>query len=148
MRSAASLRGKVSVTPEMRALNRHKGLPAKMSLRRWTALYLQERRRARMAASAGAGPSVPNAPSGLVASDNATFVHLQWVDNSSNETSFNIYRAFDGGALTLFQTVGANQTTYDDYAILYAHQYGYVVSAVNAQGESSMSNQAVVVIGS
>jgi hypothetical protein len=58
-----------------------------------------------------------NAPSNLVASQNkADRVTLTWTDNSTDETSFEIWRADEFSVYQLYATVGAGVATYDDMA--------------------------------
>jgi fibronectin type 3 domain-containing protein len=108
-------------------------------LRNWVALYLQERREKR-AATHVAVPGVPNAPQSLSVSNIGTALELTWVDMSSDETAFRLYRKVDAGSFGLFQTLAANTTDYVDGAVLSGHLYTYYVTAVNGVGESAASN--------
>jgi hypothetical protein len=114
-------------------------------LRRWLTLWLEDRRRAR--AATHVGPTVPNAPAGLVAVDWGTFIRLDWQDMSNNELGFRLYRKVDAGAYGLYQTLGANVTTYQDNSVVVMHQYYYYVTAYNALGESGPSNEVFLTFG-
>lgn len=83
-------------------------------------------------------PPRPNAPSDLQVSRDgpSTAVSLNWVDNSSNETDFLIYRDTDGLAFVLYDTVDANVTSYSDTVLRTQGTYCYFVSAINNAGES------------
>jgi hypothetical protein len=78
----------------------------------------------------------PTAPSNLqVLPFHCGNLLLQWNDNSSNETGFNIYR--DGSLLT---TVGANNRYYLDQGLSPGDTHSYQVSAYNGSGTSALSN--------
>lgn len=83
-------------------------------------------------------------PSGLTAvAASATSINLNWVDNSDNETGFEIERSLTGiGAWPLLTTVGANVTSYSDTSLTPATLYHYRVRAVNATVQSGYSNEA------
>jgi len=110
-------------------------------LRNWVALYLQERREKRAAAHVVVVPGVPNAPQSLTVSNIGTALELDWLDMSSDETSFRVYRKVDTGSYALFQTLAANTITYVDGSVVSGHTYAYYVTAVNAIGESAASNE-------
>lgn len=86
------------------------------------------------------GAGVPSAPINLFANPGFTQAILTW--NAVNgATSYKIYRATQsGGPYTTSFT--ASSTTYTDTGIANGTTYYYVVTAVNAQGESVRSNQA------
>jgi len=74
----------------------------------------------------------PHSPSNLVGEPiSQTIVSLQWLDNSDNEEGFKIYR--DGN---IVETVGANNTVYQDTGLEAGKTYHYVAKAYNAAGES------------
>ena len=77
-----------------------------------------------------------------------TFIQLGWQDMSSNELGFRLYRKVDTGAYGLYQTLGANVTSYQDNSVVVMHQYFYYVTAYNGIGESTASNEVNVVFGS
>src|SRR5439155_8429233 len=113
------------------------------ALRSWWALWLQGRRRKRIAAV----PAVPVAPSSLDALDNGILVQLTWQDLSSNEQGFRVYRKVDGGSFGLWRTLGANIVTTQDTGVSVGHFYAYYVTAYNAVGESGPSNTVSFVFG-
>lgn len=76
--------------------------------------------------------SAPTAPSGLTATASTSApnkVTLNWVDNATNETSYQVFR----GGVSI-ATLAANTTTYVDNNVAYATTYGYVVKAINTNG--------------
>jgi hypothetical protein len=81
-----------------------------------------------------------NAPSGLSALASSSAVVLNWLDNSSNESSFLIERS-NGGSFVQIASVGANVTTYTD-SPLTEGAYTYRVRANNSGGSSGYSNTA------
>ena len=115
-------------------------------LRRWIALWLEDRRRAR--AATHVGPTVPNTPANVAASDFVTYIMVDWQDMSGNELGFRLYRKVDAGAYGLYQTLGPNVVSYQDNAVVISHLYTYYVTAFNAVGESAPSNESGVVCGS
>jgi titin len=66
-------------------------------------------------------------------------IHLQWSDNSLDETGFLIQRSTDGVTFSDLATVGADVATYDDLAVSGGFTYSYQVAAINANGTSSFS---------
>jgi hypothetical protein len=85
---------------------------------------------------APAAPS-PNAPSDLGAlASSSTAIGLTWVDNSSDEESFEIWRSTTGatGAYSLLTTVSANTTATDDIGLTPSTEYCYEVRAIGAGG--------------
>src|SRR5580765_6796670 len=125
----------------MRAIRTSKRL-----LRRWIALWLEDRRRAR--AATHAGPTVPSAPANLAATDYVTYIMAAWQDMSGNELGFRLYRKVDAGAYGLYQTLGPNVVSYQDNSVIASHQYRYYVTAYNASGESAASNEVFILLGS
>jgi fibronectin type 3 domain-containing protein len=88
-------------------------------------------------------PTVPGAPS-LSASAGSGVVHLTWSapsNGGSTITNYNVYRGTSSGSETLLTTLG-NVTSFDDTAVTNGTTYYYKVSAVNAVGEGSLSNEA------
>jgi predicted phage tail protein len=70
-------------------------------------------------------------------------IHLQWADNSLDETGFMIERSTDGGAFSVLATAVANVTnvaTYDDLAVSGGYTYTYRVAAFNANGTSAWTD--------
>jgi choice-of-anchor B domain-containing protein len=85
--------------------------------------------------------AVPEAPSGLVAVPENVAVRLSW-SPSSRATAYNVKRGqVPGGPYTLVLT-GATATNFRDTGLTNGTRYYYVVSAVNAAGESPHSNEA------
>ncbi len=88
--------------------------------------------------------AVPN-PSNLTATLQAgPQIRLAWVDNTTNETGFNLERSVNGGAFTLLTTTGANGVTYTDATVSLGNMYSYRVAAVTAAGTSTFSNTVTV----
>ncbi len=88
----------------------------------------------------GAPPPPPPAPTGLTATAGNAQVALSWTA-SVGATSYNVKRAtVTGGPYT---TIASPTTTsHTDTTVVNGTTYYYVVSAVNAGGESANSNQA------
>jgi endoglucanase len=87
----------------------------------------------------------PPAPAVLTAASNTAQVDLAWTA-TSGATGYNIKRSpASGGPYTTMAMVLA-ATNYIDTAIANGASYYYVVTAVNANGESLPSNQAAVSI--
>ena len=93
-----------------------------------------------------AQPLLPAAPSGLTATDvSSLWAQLQWQDNSTNETSFRIYRLTSQApdVWMVEGVVGANATTWLDPTQRNPGQsLSFTVVAVDAAGESATSNVA------
>lgn len=88
----------------------------------------------------GAG-APPPAPTGLAATAGNAQVSLSWTA-SAGATSYNIKRAtVTGGPYTAVAT-GVTVTSFTDTTVVNGTTYFYVVSAVNANGESANSNEA------
>lgn len=89
---------------------------------------------------------LPNAPSGLVASSpRNSEAALRWIDNSSNEQSFEVYRSTSSSTgFVRVATVGVNATAYSDKQVQRKTTYYYRVRAVNGNGASAYSNTASV----
>lgn len=84
----------------------------------------------------------PAAPSGLTATPSGVAVNLGWTDNSSYETSFEVYRSTtSGGSYALIYTTASNATSYTDTPSG-AGTYYYVVKAVAGVAASGYSNEA------
>lgn len=83
----------------------------------------------------------PVAPGGLTATAvNGSQVNLAWIDQSSNEDDFKIYRRTgSGGAFALIATVAAGTTAYADKGLQPNQDYYYYVIANNAVGDSAAS---------
>lgn len=88
-----------------------------------------------------AAAPLPVAPGGITAAaTSSTGIRLAWVDKSTNELGFSIYRALTGGALVKVATTAANATVFNDTGLLPNTGYQYRVSAFNVTGESAGTN--------
>jgi fibronectin type 3 domain-containing protein len=91
----------------------------------------------------------PTAPLSLVATPSGTGIHLTWnppsSDGGSPITAYKIYRSTKSGAEVYYATVYGSVTYFDDNSVLKSKRYYYKVSAVNAVGESPLSNEASAV---
>jgi len=83
-------------------------------------------------------PAAPGNPATIVQSTSA--IRVNWTDNASNETGFQVYRAVNGGAFTLLATVGVNVKTYLDSGLSTGMIYSYQVRAVNTVGTSAFTS--------
>ncbi|NNE73240.1 MAG: multicopper oxidase domain-containing protein [Acidimicrobiales bacterium] len=85
----------------------------------------------------------PSAPSGLVATaTSSSSVELQWVDNATEPTIFNIERSLDSTTFVPLATTAFDVTTYTDDDVDPGTAYWYRVNARNPAGTSSWSNTA------
>jgi predicted phage tail protein len=87
--------------------------------------------------------TAPDAPV-LSATAGTALVSLSWTvpaDGGSAITSYNVYRGDTTGTETLLISA-LTGTTYDDTTAVTGSTYYYVVTAVNAVGESAWSNEA------
>jgi probable HAF family extracellular repeat protein len=109
----------------------------------WAFNNLTQKMRAVRLTPAGT-QSTPAAPSNLaVASVTADSVTVAWIDNSSDESAFEVERRTSGGVFTRVATTGANATAFRDARLPAATTYEYRVRAVNAAGASPYSNVVV-----
>lgn len=68
-------------------------------------------------------------------------VDLQWNDNATNESGFEVWRYTAGQqSYTRIGTLNANATSYSDANVAYGIQYSYRIRAYNADGYSGYSN--------
>jgi hypothetical protein len=70
--------------------------------------------------------------------------YLEWtipVDNGSEITGYNVYRRVPGGTMDFLLHKGASAFSADDIHVTSGVTYAYVVTAVNAIGESAWSNE-------
>ncbi len=77
----------------------------------------------------------PNAPSSLVVTAlSTTALQLNWTDNSTDETGFEIERSTtgSGGPFTLLTTVAANVVTYNNTGLTAATNYCYRIRAIKS----------------
>jgi fibronectin type 3 domain-containing protein len=92
-------------------------------------------------ASATPTLTVPAAPTGLTATAGNTTVMLTWTA-SSGATSYNVKRSTAAGSETTISS--PTSASYTDNAVTNGTKYYYVVSAVNAAGESLNSSEVSV----
>lgn len=85
----------------------------------------------------------PAAPSNLVAQVvTANWINLGWLDNSSNESEFEIDRREASGVFALLATAGKNSTSFIDATVQGGKTYIYRLRATNPGGASAYSNDA------
>jgi hypothetical protein len=92
--------------------------------------------------------TVPVAPTGLAATAGASSIALQWTDNATTESGYEVERATAGvgGPFSLLATLGANATAHSDISAAPGTPYWYRVRATNAQGPSAYSNTATATV--
>ena len=90
---------------------------------------------------------VPNAPSNLSATANASQIFLQWTDNADNETGFSVYLAVGNANFTNVGSVSANVRSATISGLSAGAHRVYVV-ATNSSGTSTPSNTVNVTVGS
>jgi predicted carbohydrate-binding protein with CBM5 and CBM33 domain len=88
-----------------------------------------------------AGSNVPNPPTNLMATAGSNQVSLTWT-GSTGATSYNLKRSTINGGPYTNVLVGVAGTSVTDVGLNNGTTYFYVVTAVNASGESTFSNQA------
>lgn len=99
-------------------------------------------------ATTPAAPPTPAAPSQLSAVQGTNnSISLTWDDNSSNETSFRIYRSTNGSDFENIASVAANEDAYNDVSTTPLTQYYYYVVGANAAGEGAKSNTIQIKAG-
>lgn len=88
-------------------------------------------------------PTVPAAPASLNSQVlTRTSIKLNWQDQSSDETGFEIWRSVGNNTnYTLFTSVGQGVTTYTNSGLSTNTPYYYKVRAINAVGPSLYSNE-------
>jgi fibronectin type 3 domain-containing protein len=87
------------------------------------------------------GSTAPAAPTGLTATAGNAQVSLSWAA-SSGATSYNVKRSTTNGGPYTTVASGVTTTSVIDASLTNGTTYYYVVTAVNAIGESGNSNQA------
>ncbi len=86
-------------------------------------------------------PAAPSSAAATVASTSQ--INLTWVDNSNNETNFNVERATAAaGPFTQIAALGANVTSYSSTGLAASTTYYFRVRASNSAGSSAYSNTA------
>jgi fibronectin type 3 domain-containing protein len=87
----------------------------------------------------------PVAPTALVGTPvSGTLVNLVWVDNSSNETAFAIFRKAPGGDFVRIAVCAPNATSYPDNTASVGTTYVYRLRATNNLGASAWTNEVTV----
>lgn len=93
-------------------------------------------------------PETINAPSnfyGIITSPLASSIDLFWRDNSTNETSFEIYRAVQkSDTYFLIAVVNENITSYTDNGVETDSTYKYQMRAVNTSAKSAFTPDYVI----
>ena len=105
-----------------------------------------------MAAGGAVALTPPAAPSGLTAvATSGTSVLLNWIDNSNNETSFQVNRGANAAAVANkvkgSVALPANTITFVDSTVAPGVTYFYAVQAVNAAGDSTSNIVSVTTPG-
>ncbi len=88
-----------------------------------------------------AGTATPSAPTSLLATAGSSVVSLSW-NASAGAISYNVKRAQVSGGPYVTIASGITTTVYGDSGLTNGATYYYVVSAINANGESANSIQA------
>ena len=83
-------------------------------------------------------PQAPSAMNATAVSD--VQIDLQWNDNSSDESGFELQRSADGASWSALASVGANNSSYADSGLAASMLYYYRVRAYNGGGSSGWSN--------
>jgi hypothetical protein len=89
-----------------------------------------------------AAPTAPAAPSDLTATASNGQVDLTWTAPALGASSYNVKRGTTAGGPYPDVTTGVTGTKFTDSTVTNGTQYFYVVTAVNATGESDVSNEA------
>jgi hypothetical protein len=90
-----------------------------------------------------AATTPPDAPSGLVAAAGGPdSIDIDWLDNSDNESSFEVQSSPDGISWSTIVTLAANVTAYTDNGLLPDTEYFYRTRSGNGAGDSAWSNTA------
>jgi glucose/arabinose dehydrogenase len=97
------------------------------------------------AATTPGGTTTPAAPTGLAATVLAgPQVRLNWTDNATNETGFQIQRRYAGWIWEDLAAPAANSATFTDTTSIGGVVYEYRVRAVNGSNTSAWSNATLV----
>jgi fibronectin type 3 domain-containing protein/regulation of enolase protein 1 (concanavalin A-like superfamily) len=87
---------------------------------------------------------VPTAPSSLSATNGTNGIVLNWQDNASNETYYQLERKVGLGAWTSLAVISANLTTFTDNSISANTEYSYRIRALGDAGDSNYSNESTL----
>ena len=90
-------------------------------------------------------PTMPGVPS--VEADSPHQVVVSWEDRSDDEITFELFRAVDGGASSLYRSLPANTTGFTD-AVTADRTWTYRVRAVGVSGASGLTPAASVTTSS
>jgi hypothetical protein len=89
-------------------------------------------------------PLPPSAPINLVATGGDSIVTLGWTvpaeDGGTPITGYRVYRGLTSGSLVPIATI-ANVLAFNDLSVVNGITYYYQVAALNAEGESGLSNE-------
>src|SRR6187551_3813778 len=91
----------------------------------------------------------PIVPGGLTASALSTSgIVLNWTDNSTNETGFQIERSLTASSgFSLITTTAANTTSYISSGLVNSTKYFYRIRATNAGGNSAYTSVVTATTG-
>lgn len=95
-------------------------------------------------------PTLPAPPSILTANAvDHQGIDLAWIDNSDNESGFELQRSTDAFATPSFTVInlGANVTSFSNTGLAASTTYAYRVLAKNGAGASGVSNTATATTG-
>ena len=82
--------------------------------------------------------AAPTAPTSFTATIVSSFqLNLNWGDAATNETGYRLYRQVGTGEFTLYQTLGAGTTSFQDFGLDEGVIYSYRLAAYNSSGEST-----------
>jgi hypothetical protein len=82
----------------------------------------------------------PAAPTNLVVTPaSGTELDLNWTDNATNETGFEVWSSVNGGPFELIAQLPANTTSYADTGLSPGTPFSYFVRAVNSYGVADSS---------
>ncbi|HYG73816.1 MAG TPA: putative Ig domain-containing protein [Planctomycetota bacterium] len=94
-------------------------------------------------------PQPPAAPSSLIAvAASESRIDLNWTDNASDETGFEIERSLDGNGWSLIASPSANTLSHADMGLQEATTYYYVVRAVNGTAKSDFASASATTMSS
>ncbi|MEI9921933.1 MAG: fibronectin type III domain-containing protein [Bacteroidota bacterium] len=94
-------------------------------------------------------PHVPDAPTGLTATNGSSKINLNWVDNATDELHYVLERSnTSGSGFTVLATLSPNIVSYSDTDITAGTPVYYRVKATNNDGSSTYSNQATATYSS